>query len=88
MPQTAAYEQEIRAAAAHLAYAVRPAQTGAGAHVGRRRFLTATGAAAALAFATNLPGAGAAYAAEVDARKITENPFTLGVASGDPPPSS
>ncbi|MFH9228855.1 alkaline phosphatase D family protein [Streptomyces lydicus] len=88
MPQTAAYEQEIRAAAAHLAHAVRPARAGAGAHVGRRRFLTATGAAAALAFATNLPGAGAAYAAEVDARKITENPFTLGVASGDPQPGS
>ncbi|MER7163395.1 alkaline phosphatase D family protein [Streptomyces lydicus] len=88
MPQTAAYEQEIRAAAAHLAHAVRPAQAGAGAHVGRRRFLTATGAAAALAFATNLPGAGAAYAAEADARKITENPFTLGVASGDPQPGS
>ncbi|MEU5212204.1 alkaline phosphatase D family protein [Streptomyces sp. NPDC020742] len=73
MTQTAAYEQEIRAAAAHL---------------GRRRFLTTTGAAAALAFTVNLPGAGAAHAAEVDARRITENPFTLGVASGDPQPGS
>ncbi|MFI9046202.1 alkaline phosphatase D family protein [Streptomyces sp. NPDC053427] len=71
--QTPAHEQEIRAAAAH---------------VGRRRFLTVTGAAAALAFATNLPGTGAAYAAEADARKISENPFTLGVASGDPLPGS
>ncbi|MFE0188828.1 alkaline phosphatase D family protein [Streptomyces sp. NPDC058989] len=73
MTHPAAYEQQIRAAAAH---------------VGRRRFLTATGAAAALAFATNLPGAGAAYAAEADTRQITENPFTLGVASGDPQPGS
>lgn len=73
MTHHAPHEQEIRAAAAHF---------------GRRRFLTATGAAAALAFATNLPGAGAAHAAEADARKITENPFTLGVASGDPQPGS
>ncbi|GAA5614297.1 alkaline phosphatase [Streptomyces platensis] len=73
MTHHAPHEQEIRAAAAHF---------------GRRRFLTTTGAAAALAFATNLPGAGAAYAAEADARKITENPFTLGVASGDPQPGS
>ncbi|MEU6989172.1 alkaline phosphatase D family protein [Streptomyces sp. NPDC046465] len=57
-------------------------------HLGRRRFLTVTGAAAALAFATNLPTAGVAGAAELDARRITENPFTLGVASGDPLPSS
>ncbi|MFF8789116.1 alkaline phosphatase D family protein [Streptomyces sp. NPDC015125] len=72
MTHHAPHEQEIRAAAAHF---------------GRRRFLTVTGAAAALAFTTNLPGAGA-YAAEADARKITENPFTLGVASGDPQPGS
>ncbi|MFE0171763.1 alkaline phosphatase D family protein [Streptomyces sp. NPDC059002] len=57
-------------------------------HLGRRRFLTVTGAAAALAFATGLPGAGVAGAAELDARRITDNPFTLGVASGDPQPSS
>ncbi|MFF2727975.1 alkaline phosphatase D family protein [Streptomyces sp. NPDC058008] len=59
-----------------------------GADVGRRRFLTVTGAAAALAFAVGLPGAGTAAAAELDARRITEDPFTLGVASGDPLPSS
>ncbi|MFI1676502.1 alkaline phosphatase D family protein [Streptomyces sp. NPDC020607] len=64
---------EIRAAAQHL---------------GRRRFLTVTGAAAALAFATNLPTAGVAGAAELDARRIADNPFTLGVASGDPQPTS
>ncbi|MFG2426905.1 alkaline phosphatase D family protein [Streptomyces sp. NPDC048590] len=59
-----------------------------GSGVDRRRFLTVTGAAAALAFAVNLPGAGTAAAAELDARKITEDPFTLGVASGDPQPDS
>lgn len=57
-------------------------------HLGRRRFLTVTGAAAALAFATNLPTAGAAGAAEMDARRIADDPFTLGVASGDPQPDS
>ncbi|MFD5632328.1 alkaline phosphatase D family protein [Streptomyces sp. NPDC127072] len=57
-------------------------------HVGRRRFLTQTAAAAAVAFAANLPGAGVASAAELDASKITENPFTTGVASGDPLPGS
>ncbi|GGM17394.1 alkaline phosphatase [Streptomyces fumigatiscleroticus] len=57
-------------------------------HIGRRRFLTVTGAAAALAFAVNLPAAGAASAAELDAAKITDDPFTLGVASGDPLPDS
>ncbi|MBA2948736.1 alkaline phosphatase D family protein [Streptomyces himalayensis] len=67
------HDPELRAAARHL---------------GRRRFLTVTGAAAALAFATNLPAAGAASAAELDAAQITENPFTLGVASGDPLPGS
>ncbi|MFC7220056.1 alkaline phosphatase D family protein [Streptomyces polyrhachis] len=54
-------------------------------HIGRRRFLTATSAAAALAFATNLP---TAQAAEGDPRSITRDPFTLGVASGDPRPGS
>ncbi|MET9804826.1 PhoD-like phosphatase N-terminal domain-containing protein, partial [Streptomyces sp. NPDC006368] len=57
-------------------------------HFDRRRFLTVTGAAAALAFAVNLPAAGAAGAAELDGRRITEDPFTLGVASGDPLPGS
>ncbi|MFD4632547.1 alkaline phosphatase D family protein [Streptomyces sp. NPDC058284] len=65
-----------------------PELRAAARHLGRRRFLTVTGAAAALAFATNLPTAGVAGAAELDARRITENPFTLGVASGDPLPSS
>ncbi|MEV5881432.1 alkaline phosphatase D family protein [Streptomyces sp. NPDC052020] len=57
-------------------------------HFGRRRFLTTTGAAAALAFAVNLPAAGAASAAELDAARIADDPFTLGVASGDPLPDS
>ncbi|MFE4660048.1 alkaline phosphatase D family protein [Streptomyces hydrogenans] len=60
----------------------------AASHFGRRRFLTTAGAAAALAFATQLPAAGAAAAAELDGRRITEDPFTLGVASGDPLPGS
>ncbi|NUK06074.1 alkaline phosphatase D family protein [Streptomyces lunaelactis] len=70
-PNRHAHAPELRAAAQHL---------------GRRRFLTVTGAAAALAFAVNLPGT--AHAAELDAKKITEDPFTLGVASGDPQPGS
>ncbi|MFJ2702804.1 alkaline phosphatase D family protein [Streptomyces sp. NPDC087428] len=57
-------------------------------HTGRRRFLTVTGAAAALAFSVGLPAAGAAAAAELDTRRIGEDPFTLGVASGDPLPDS
>jgi alkaline phosphatase D len=57
-------------------------------HLGRRRFLTVTGAAAALAFSVNLPTAGTASAAELDAARITEDPFTLGIASGDPLPGS
>ncbi|MFE7646513.1 alkaline phosphatase D family protein [Streptomyces phaeoluteigriseus] len=57
-------------------------------HFGRRRFLTVTGAAAALAFAVNLPTAGTAAAAELDPARITDDPFTLGVASGDPLPGS
>ncbi|MBT2489561.1 alkaline phosphatase D family protein [Streptomyces sp. ISL-96] len=56
--------------------------------LGRRHFLTLTAAAAALAFATDLPAARAASVPELDARKIAENPFTLGVASGDPLPES
>ncbi|MFE7772494.1 alkaline phosphatase D family protein [Streptomyces sp. NPDC057445] len=57
-------------------------------HVGRRRFLTVTGAAAALAFAAGLPASGTASAAELDAKKLAQDPFTLGVASGDPMPGS
>ncbi|MEU3922181.1 alkaline phosphatase D family protein [Streptomyces sp. NPDC029004] len=63
-----------------------PELRAAARHIGRRRFLTVTGAAAALAFSVNLPGT--AHAAELDAKKITEDPFTLGVASGDPQPGS
>lgn len=65
-----------------------PELRAAARHIGRRRFLTVTGAAAALAFAVNLPTAGTAGAAELDARRITDNPFTLGIASGDPLPDS
>ncbi|MFD7130185.1 alkaline phosphatase D family protein [Streptomyces sp. NPDC059894] len=73
--------------------AARPSQhapelRAAARHIGRRRFLTVTGAAAALAFAVNLPAAGAAAAAELDPARITDDPFTLGVASGDPLPGS
>ncbi|OKK08180.1 alkaline phosphatase [Streptomyces sp. CB03234] len=63
-----------------------PELRAAARHFGRRGFLTVTGAAAALAFSVNLPGT--AHAAEADPRKITEDPFTLGVASGDPLPGS
>ncbi|MGV9502240.1 alkaline phosphatase D family protein [Streptomyces sp. NPDC003642] len=65
-----------------------PELRAAARHIGRRRFLTTTGAAAALAFATNLPAPGVAAAAELDAARITDDPFTLGVASGDPLPDS
>ncbi|MFF8829207.1 alkaline phosphatase D family protein [Streptomyces sp. NPDC015131] len=68
------------------AHAHAPELRAAARHFGRRGFLTATGAAAALAFSVNLPGT--AHAAEADARRITEDPFTLGVASGDPLPGS
>ncbi|RSS53098.1 alkaline phosphatase [Streptomyces sp. WAC01280] len=71
--RTQGHSEELRAVARHL---------------GRRRFLTVTGAAAALAFATQLPAAGVAAAAELDGRRVTEDPFTLGVASGDPLPGS
>ena len=65
-----------------------PELRAAARHFDRRRFLTVTGAAAALAFAVNLPGTGTAHAAELDGKKIAEDPFTLGVASGDPLPTS
>ncbi|GHG42171.1 alkaline phosphatase D family protein [Streptomyces zaomyceticus] len=73
LPESPERSEELRAAARHF---------------GRRRFLTVTGAAAALAFATGLPAAGAAAAAELDGRRVAEDPFTLGVASGDPLPGS
>ncbi|MFD0314570.1 alkaline phosphatase D family protein [Streptomyces flavalbus] len=65
-----------------------PELRAAARHLGRRRFLTVTGAAAALAFTVNLPAAGTAAAAELDPARISEDPFTLGVASGDPLPGS
>ncbi|MFF6999774.1 alkaline phosphatase, partial [Streptomyces sp. NPDC008313] len=52
-----------------------PELRSAARRLGRRRFLTVTGAAAALAFTTNLPAAGVASAAELDASKITDDPF-------------
>ncbi|MEX0170923.1 alkaline phosphatase D family protein [Streptomyces sp. LMG1-1-1.1] len=73
MDHISEHSEELRAAARHF---------------GRRRFLTVTGAAVALAFATQLPVAGAAAADELDGRRVTEDPFTLGVASGDPLPGS
>ncbi|MFC7846288.1 alkaline phosphatase D family protein [Streptomyces sp. NPDC057382] len=57
-------------------------------HLARRRFLTVTAAAALLAFSTNRPARGATAAPERDAARITDDPFTLGVASGDPLPDS
>lgn len=63
-----------------------PELRAAAAHIGRRGFLTGTAAAATLAFAVGLPATGVASAAELDPRKITEDPFTLGIASGDPRP--
>ncbi|HET6291813.1 MAG TPA: alkaline phosphatase D family protein [Kribbella sp.] len=51
----------------------------------RRTFLTATGAAAALALTGNLPGVGATG----DSKRVDHRPlFTLGVASGDPLPDA
>src|SRR3954453_4170416 len=48
-----------------------------------RRFLTLTGAATAVAFGTNLPST-----AHGESGPLTGNPFTLGVASGDPLPDA
>ncbi|MFD1828371.1 alkaline phosphatase D family protein [Streptomyces desertarenae] len=56
-------------------------------HLNRRRFLTVSGAAAALALGTNLPTAAHAAPA-LDPARIGEDPFALGVASGDPRPDS
>ncbi|KPM51901.1 alkaline phosphatase [Frankia sp. R43] len=63
------YSAELRAAARGLE---------------RRRFLTLSGAAATLAFTVGLPGMASASAPELAATQVTSNPFTLGVASGDP----
>ncbi|MEU0945072.1 alkaline phosphatase D family protein [Streptomyces canus] len=65
-----------------------PELLAAARHLGRRRFLTVTAAAAALAFSTDLPARGAAGSRELDAARIGSDPFTLGVASGDPLPDS
>ncbi|MFD6333894.1 alkaline phosphatase D family protein [Streptomyces niveus] len=56
--------------------------------IDRRQFVTRTGAAAVLAFAAHLPTAGAASARRLNPSDITKNPFTLGVASGDPLPET
>ncbi|GGX84920.1 alkaline phosphatase D family protein [Streptomyces fructofermentans] len=65
-----------------------PELRSAARHIARRRLLGFTAAAAALAFGTQLPSTGAASAAELDAARITVDPFTLGVASSDPWPES
>ena len=76
-------------ALAEHAFSPHDAVLGAAArHLGRRRFLTVTAAAAALAFTTNLPARGAIAAPLRDAARISKDPFTLGVASGDPLPES
>ncbi|WP_435611682.1 alkaline phosphatase D family protein [Streptomyces sp. bgisy159] len=77
---------EVSAAARQSQHA--PELRAAARHLNRRRFLTVTGAAAALAFAVGLPTAGTAAAAELDAARIPADPFTLGVASGDPRPGA
>ncbi|WP_320777999.1 alkaline phosphatase D family protein [Streptomyces sp. CRN 30] len=83
-----AFPGRPRALAEH-AYSPHDAVLGTAArHLGRRRFLTVTAAAAALAFSTNLPARGAVAARELDAARIGSDPFTLGVASGDPLPDS
>ncbi|MGW3091889.1 alkaline phosphatase D family protein [Streptomyces sp. NPDC001102] len=65
-----------------------PEVRAAARQLGRRRFLTLTAAAAALAFTVDLPATGTAAAATLDAARIDSDPFTLGVASGDPLPTS
>ncbi|MEV4755678.1 alkaline phosphatase D family protein [Micromonospora sp. NPDC049559] len=55
------------------------------ARLARRRFLTVTGAATALAFATNLTGGSSAGAT---GGNVTDDPFSLGVASGEPLPDA
>ncbi|MET7688271.1 alkaline phosphatase D family protein [Streptomyces sp. NPDC005483] len=65
-----------------------PELRAAARHFGRRRFLTVTAAATALAFSTQMPARGAAGSRELNAARIASDPFTLGVASGDPLPDS
>ncbi|MFI5611077.1 alkaline phosphatase D family protein [Amycolatopsis sp. NPDC051903] len=54
----------------------------------RRKFLTVTGAAAALALAGTLPGLTASGATSVDTDRVPGYPFKLGIASGDPLPDA
>ncbi|MEN3584305.1 alkaline phosphatase D family protein [Streptomyces sp. ZYX-F-203] len=54
----------------------------------RRRFLTLSAAAATLAFATDVPALGVAATPERSGVRFVEDPFTLGIASGDPRPDS
>ncbi|WP_189040091.1 alkaline phosphatase D family protein [Streptomyces daqingensis] len=56
-------------------------------HLGRRRLLTGTAATVALALGTNLPLRAQAVPG-LDPSAIDKDPFTLGVASGDPLPDS
>jgi alkaline phosphatase D len=72
MTQPLSAESEYRAAARHLC---------------RRRLLTGTAATVALALGTNLPQPAHAVQRQ-DPDAIDKDPFTLGVASGDPLPDS
>lgn len=54
----------------------------------RRRFLTVTGAAMGLAAVGALPGLAAADGPAVELNRLPDDPFTLGVASGDPLPDA
>ncbi|HWM36215.1 MAG TPA: alkaline phosphatase D family protein, partial [Streptomyces sp.] len=72
MTQPLSAESEYRAAARHLC---------------RRRLLTGTAATVALALGTNLPQPAHAVQ-KLDPAAIDKDPFTLGVASGDPLPDS
>ncbi len=54
-----------------------PEVRAAARQLGRRRFLTLTAAAAALAFAVDLPATGTAAATTLDAARIDGDPFTL-----------
>ncbi|MEU0267102.1 alkaline phosphatase D family protein [Nocardioides sp. NPDC006303] len=67
---------------------LRPDLRGALRGLDRRRFLTVSAAATALAFTTGLPRTGAFAAPAGSPADITSDPFTLAVASGDPLPDS
>ena len=72
MTQPLSAESEYRAVARHLC---------------RRRLLTGTAATVALALGTDLPQPAHAVS-RLDPADIDKDPFTLGVASGDPMPDS